>query len=269
MTPKDWSWLGFLVLGGLGIWLRDLRWTAEASDVLPALAGFPLMAWLGSPWHWQRGPFRLDPPALAVAAIAVVLGSALHLTLLLAVAWTAALWAWLQPRLAPEDIPRIARLLILPLAGFPWIALDLQPLGWWFRLTGAHASEILFSGLGFEVTREGTSLLVQGMPVEVSAACAGMNALQSVLIAGAFLAYVLLGKTKAYHWNLLLLLPLAWCANTARIVTITAAAMTWGRDFAMGMFHTWGGLLVLILMFMACWIAFQWQANVLANRLAP
>ena len=172
--------------------------------------------------------------------------------------------------IALESIfPPIPSEVILPLAGFPWIALDLQPLGWWFRLTGAHASEILFSGLGFEVTREGTSLLVQGMPVEVSAACAGMNALQSVLIAGAFLAYVLLGKTKAYHWNLLLLLPLAWCANTARIVTITAAAMTWGRDFAMGMFHTWGGLLVLILMFMACWIAFQWQANVLANRLAP
>jgi exosortase/archaeosortase family protein len=59
---------------------------------------------------------------------------------------------------------------------------------------------------------------------------------------------------------------LAWLANTARIVTITAAAITWGRDFAMGMFHTWGALLVLFLMFAACCAAFQWQANFIARR---
>jgi exosortase/archaeosortase family protein len=266
MTPKDWSWLGFLALGALGIWLRDRRWTSEAGDVLPALAGFPLMAWLGAPWRWQPGPFRLHTPSLILAALAAVVGSALGLTVLLALAWTAALWAWLQPRLAPADQTRIRRLLLLPFAAFPWIALDLQPLGWWFRLTGARATEFLFGGLGFEVSREGTHLLVQGMPIEVSAACAGMNALQSVLLAGVFLAYILLGQTKAYLWNLLLLVPLAWLANTARIVTITAAAITWGSDFAMGMFHTWGGLLILFLMFTACWATFQCQANGLARR---
>lgn len=264
MTPKDWSWLGFLVLGAAAIWLRDRRWTTEASDVLPALAGFPLMIWLGSPWRWQPSPFRLHPPAVAIAATAAFLGIALHLTVLLAAAWTAALWAWLRPRLAPADRQRIARLGILPFAAFPWIALDLQPLGWWFRLTGAHATEVLFATAQFDVTRQGTSLLVQGMPIEVSAACAGMNALQSLLIAGAFLAYILLGTTTAYAWNLALLLPLAWIANTARIITITAVAITWGQEFAMGMFHTWGGLLVLLLMFAACWGLFQWQAHRIA-----
>ncbi len=266
MTAKDWSWLGFLALGAVAVWIRDSRWTSEASDVLPAIAGFPLMLWLGAPWRFAPVPFRLHGPALAVAAVAALLGSALHLTFFFALGWTAALWAWLRPRLPPQDHRRIARLLVLPLAAFPWIALDLQPLGWWFRLTGAHATEILFATLGFEVSREGTHLLVQHMPIEVSAACAGMNALQSVLIAGAFFAYLLLGKTNAYAWNLLLLVPLAWLANTARIIAITAAALTWGRDFAMGMFHTWGGLLVLILMFTLCWAAFQWQANLFTHR---
>lgn len=265
MTRKDVTWLGFLALAAAAIWLRDRRWAADAANVLPALAGFPLMAWLGSPWR-LKGPFQIHPTTLAVALSAAVAGLALDLTLLLAAAWTAALWAWLHPRLEPIDRRRIGGLLVLPFAAFPWIALDLQPLGWWFRLSGAHATEIIFGSLGFDIAREGTHLLVHGMPVEVTAACAGLNTLQAMLIAGAFLAYTLLGGTRFYAWNLALLLPLAWLANTTRILTLTAAALTWGQEFAMGAFHAWGGLIVIVAMFAACWILFQWQAALITAR---
>ena len=265
MNFKDASALGILALGAAAIWLRDRRWATDAGDVLPSLAGFPLMIWLGAPWRLQANTAGFHGPTLALAGVIGVAGIATNLTLLMAAAWTAALWSWLRPRLAPDQRRRGAQLLVLPFVAFPWIALDLQPLGWWFRLTGAQATASLFEVLGFDVARQGTELMVQGMPVEVTAACAGMNALQSMLIAGAFLAYVLLGNSSVYFWNLALLFPLAWLANTVRIVVLTAAAVTWGQEFAMGAFHSWGGVLVLVAMFLASWAAFQWQAHRLAG----
>jgi membrane protein required for colicin V production len=51
----------------------------------------------------------------------------------------------------------------------------------------------------------------------------------------------------------------AWLANTARILSICVAAMTWGSDFALGVFHAWGGLAVLFVMFGLCWGLLQFQ----------
>jgi exosortase/archaeosortase family protein len=86
-----------------------------------------------------------------------------------------------------------------------------------------------------------------------------LKVLQSLVVAGTLLAYSLLGTSKRYWWNVILLLPLAWLANTARIMTISLAAMTFGPEFAMGLFHSWGGLMVLVLMFLVSWGIFRFQ----------
>lgn len=253
---------GLLVLVAGFIWLRNRSWFADAADVLPVLAALPLAVWLGSPWRRtpDRHP-RSRPALLAAATVSFTAGLLLDLTLLLAIGWTTAVWAWLHARLPAADRPRVARLLPLALTAFPWVTLDLQPVGWWFRLSGATVAQGLFAAAGLDVTREGTQLVVQGMPIAVDPSCAGLNALQSLLVAGTFLACVMLRgvPTPRFAANLLLLLPLAWLANTARIVAISIAALTWGQPFAMGLFHTWGGLLVLVLMFGACWLCFHWQ----------
>jgi exosortase len=168
-------------------------------------------------------------------------------------------WAWLSSVIEPADHKRVRRLLVLPFVAFPWITLDLQPVGWWFRLSGAWATEHLLAGAGLHVTREGTHMLVQGMPVSVDVSCSGLKVLQSLVVAGTLLAYSLLGTSKRYWWNVILLLPLAWLANTARIMTISLAAMTFGPEFAMGLFHSWGGLMVLVLMFLVSWGIFRFQ----------
>lgn len=265
MNRRDLLSLGALGILASFIWLRDRRWMSEASDVLPVLAALPLAVWLGVPWRWRphdsanRSPQGGILPTLTI--LLFVLGIALNLTLLLAAGWTLGLWAWLRSRLVEVDHPRIRRLLVLPMAAFPWVTLDLQSVGWWFRLSGAATTQTVLGLVGLPATREGTHLLVRGVPISVDAACSGLHVLQSMLIAGTFLAYLMLGTSRRYWWNLALLPVLAWFANTVRIITISVAALTWDQPFAMGLFHTWGALFVLVIMFAGCWALFSLQTR--------
>lgn len=267
MNGRDRLWIALLGALALVIWLRDRSWLQSAEDALPLLLALPLAAWLGRPWNWRpSAPGFLHRPALVLAASAWLLGSALNLVLLLALGWTAALWAWMRPHLELPDRSRAFRLLVLAVMAFPWISLDAQSVGWWFRLSGAWSAEMVFRGLGFSVSREGTSLLVQGLPMSVEAACSGLNVLQSLLVAGTGLAYLNFARSPLYGWNLLALLPAAWLANTLRILVITAAALTWGPDFAMGLFHSWGGLVVLAGMFLVCGAIFEAERRLWDRR---
>ena len=117
----------------------------------------------------------------------------------------------------------------------------------------------IFKMLAFEVAHEGTQLVIDGQPISVEAACAGLNTLQSMLIAGVALAFVLLRSRQGYWWNVALLLPLAWLANTLRIIVLSAAALTFSSGFVSGSFHDLSGWLVIVLMFLACWGIFAWQ----------
>jgi len=101
--------------------------------------------------------------------------------------------------------------------------------------------------------------MVQGLPVDVSAACSGLNVLQSMLIAGSTVAYIVLGHHPRYWFNIFLLIVFSWLANTIRIVAICIAALTLTPEFAAGLFHLWGGWLVLFLMFFLCWPIFSLQ----------
>jgi exosortase/archaeosortase family protein len=256
----DYLWLGSLGLAAVWIWLRDRSWWDSASDVLPVLAALPLGWWLAQPL-----PLRSDSPpirwnGIGLAVVATVIGIALNLTLALAAGWTLILWSWLERRIAVERQAALRRLIILPFLAFPWVTLDLTQLGWGFRWSGAWLAEQVFRGAGLMVTRNGTAMVVQGAPISVDASCAGLKVLPSLLIAGTLLGYVLLGRSRRYWWNLALLPGLAWLANSARILAISIASLSFGQEFAMGLFHTWGGLFVLLLMFGLCWFVFQWQA---------
>ena len=260
MKNGDRAWFSILALLAGYVWFRDRTWWGAAEDVLPILTALPLFVWLGQPWRLlQDQPFRLATPYLVIAAALLVLGAVFDLCLPAAAAWCLALWAWASRRCEPVDLSRIRRLLPLALLAFPWVTLDLQPVGWWFRLSSAITVEKLFATLDFTVTRTGVELLVQGLPISVDAACSGLKALQSLLIAGAVLTFIMKGTSRSYWLNLLLLLPLAWVANTCRILAICVAAMTWGSNFAMGAFHAWGGLAVLVFMFGLCWAILRLQ----------
>ena len=213
--------------------------------------------WLGAPWRgWRKDDTSFSTGQLLTAAAVFFLGLALEVTLLLALGWTLAVWSWLGGKIPRQKFGELRRLLVLLLLAFPWLVLDLPSLGWWFRLSAAWSAEHFFQLLGLAVTREGTQIVVQNFPVGVTAACAGLKALQAMLVAGGVMAYLQLGRSR-WYWPAWAVLPLvAWLANTLRVVMLSTVALTFGADAANGWFHEWGGWLVLISMFVLCGLTF-------------
>lgn len=253
MKNRDYGFLVALFFYALFIWLRDLSWIATSDDTLPILVAIPLFVWLGTPWKFREDPQPISTPYLVIAVLLLLLGVLLNLTLLLSCSWVLVLWTWLRSSAEEETHSTIKKLLILPLIAFPWIALDMQPVGWWFRLSGAYVAAHFFSIVGYDVIQEGTSLVVNKLPISVEAACAGMNTLQSMLIAGSIANFMILGETNRYWYNIPMLFFLSWVANTIRIIGITIAALFVNPGFATGEFHTWGGWAILVIMFLLCW----------------
>ena len=243
------------------IWVQDTAWMASPMEALPLLAALPLFAWLGRPWN-------LTPPMKKISAIPLAASMALFLAgflsgvaLFPALGWTALLWGALSPRLTDAGKKKTMKLLILPILAFPWLLLDGRPVGWWFRLTGAEATQWFFSVFNVHVIRQGTHLLVENLPVDVAPACSGLNTLQAMLIAGIFLAFIELGETRLYWLCLPLLAAMAWLANTLRIIAITGTALVHGPKVAEGVFHTLGGWVVLMAMFLLSLGLFRLMAH--------
>ena len=258
LTRQDrWWWLVLTTLG-IFIWWRDRTWLGMAGDVLPILAVFPLVWWCGRPWRWRTGGAGVNWEWLTVAALVWIGGIALNMTVLLALAWTLALWSLLAARLEPETLPAAVRLLPLLWLAFPWLVLEADRIGWYFRLSAAATAESLFGALGFHVARQGVLVLVQGLPISVDAECSGLRVLQAMLIAGLVVAHRQFRGSRGYWWALPVLMVAAWCANTLRVLMVSAAALSFGPEFVSGRFHEWSGAVLLVLMFLLCLAGFSW-----------
>ncbi|GAB4235224.1 MAG: hypothetical protein Tsb0021_14700 [Chlamydiales bacterium] len=261
----DIGYFIILFLLALFIWLRNLIWVSSADDTLPVLIAIPIFIWLGSPWKFKDSLPHFATTSVIIAIVIFLTGIALNYTVLLAISWTLLLWTWLSPRLEHDSLHRVQKLLVLPLLAFPWITLDAEVIGWWFRLTGAWATGVFFSLIGIDVAQQGTDLVVEGIPMSVAAACSGINTLQSMLIAGTISAYLILGNTLIYWLAFPQLILLAWIANTLRIIVLASAALLWGPAFSMGLFHTWGGWFIIIGMFLLSWFLFALEETLVES----
>ena len=158
-------------------------------------------------------------------------------------------WSWLAVNYVfPVKKLSKTRLWILCTGAFPWILIEGQQVGWYFRLTGAELTVWLYDFLGYKVTGEGTLLEIEGLPISVETACGGLNLLQVLLSGGIALTLIRFPKESSF-WYILALLPvLAWFANTVRIIVISAWGLNFGAEAAAGAFHTWGALIVVLSM---------------------
>jgi exosortase len=245
---------GFVILAW-AVW-RRVPWGEDAAELVPALAAFPLYLWICAPWRWRSERARVAVWSWVWPVGLFVIGAAVDHTLVMAVGWTGLWRTWLRTEVEAGSLAVAPSALLLLVCGFPWLGLEGQALGWWFRYSGAWAAAGLFGAAGFDVVRDGTFLTVQGLPLAVDAACSGLHALQSMLVAGTLLA--LLNLAGARFWLGVALLPgLAWLANVMRIVTLGVAGLSYGPEAALGWFHEWGGLAVLLLMFLLCMAVFR------------
>lgn len=265
MAVRDICFFFLLLILAVFIWVRDLSGIPSLENTLPILISLPLFFYMGSPWKLKQNPPPISYSNLIIGTAGFILGILMDLAILLAASWTFILWIWLSTRLDEHDLPMIRKLMILPFLAFPWLNMEGNPLGWYFRLSGAWITAETFSSMGFNVVHEGTQIIVQGLPVEIGEACSGINTLQSMLIAGSALMYLYLGRQKAFWLNLPVLVAIAWLANTLRIIILCGTALTIGQEFAMGLFHTWGGWLVLFLMLCITWGILSLQVKYLTK----
>lgn len=249
-----------LVATALSLWLRDTAWLAAPGDALPALAGLPLFFFLS-------GAGRLSataPPAprLFLPGVALLLvGLAGDILCVGALGWTILLWSYLSPRLPEAIRPRAAALLPLVLLSFPWLLTEGQPLGWWFRLSGATTTALFFRLIGMSVAHQGTALVIEGMPVSVAPACAGLNLLQALLLVGFLLAERSgsLRTPRDLPRTVLVLLTVAWLANTIRLIVLCAVGLTAGVAAAQAPpLHNGLGLAIFCLLFLAWRLVGGW-----------
>jgi exosortase/archaeosortase family protein len=245
MSPrvKEGALLAVLLLAGW--WAAGTTTVAALEQVGAAVAaGLCLMRW------WRRPPGAqgiADAAALMLAAVGLALGWA----------WpAAAAFAWVLGRGETAGLPRW-RIAAMAAMSVPWLASDATALGWGFRWTGAWAAGGIFDLSGLAVTRAGTALQIEDQPIAVDAACAGLDTLQATLVAGLWLADSL-RTARGWLWAVAPLPLLAWLANTARIVLLGAVAVTAGHEAAKGWFHAWGGLAVVVMVFIAAGAWASW-----------
>ena len=258
MRRKDYLYLFLLALLGAYIWMWNTYWMASKADTLPILITLPIFWWLGRPWNFLTVRESFSYGYSFAGILLVFLGMGLDAMVLLAAGWTVLLAGWLRARLGPVRGRAIRPLFVLPVLAFPWILSEANIVGWWFRFSGAWTVEKLFGLIGSTVDRTGTSLVVRDIELQIDAACAGLNELQSMLIAGVAIGYWHLGRHLRYGAALAVTVIVAWFANTARIALLAFAGLWVTPEFAMGMFHTIGGLAVLCLMFTGCWGVFSY-----------
>lgn len=259
MKKNDFLYLFALFIFAAFIWLKDLAWLTSAEDVLPILIAFPLFIWLLSPVNFVDKESKTSTFFFMTFGIFFLIGIAISSCFLLSLCWTALLWHWLSNRISGDKLPKLKKLLVLPFLGFPWIMLDLNQIGWWFRLSGAHVAAQFFNLIGLDVIQEGTFLLINKLPISVEEACAGLNTLQTMLIAGSALNFMILGNSTRYWANLIVLPIISWVANTARIIAISSVALAISPQFALGAFHSIGGVFIVLTMFLLCWLIFAAQ----------
>ncbi len=240
-----------LELGGLGlalavilIWARDLTWMSAPADTLPLLLGLPLAYLLGRPWQAEHQARQLRHLIWGtLGAMSFAAGWILGSLTLLAISWTLLALLWGTVEFTAQA--RRARLAWLLLLSFPWLVTEWQSLGWACRLSSATVAESICGLLQLPVEREGTRLLILGVPIEIEASCAGWNLLQLTLLAGIAAGTREIHKTRHFVVILCLLPAIVWFANLLRILILAGIALSFDAQIASGLIHGLVGLMVL------------------------
>ena len=256
---KDIGYLVFLAVLYLLIWLSDLSWSGDLLNVVPALLALPIMIWLadlklGSIWKTSTEWHGLLTMPMALGAFFMLLGSASYMLVLLSIGWTCFVYGWMAKKVVNGAEFYIQKLMIFSLLSFPWIAAEGSFIGWFFRLSGAAASEWFFRVLEYNTFREGVILFVNDLPIEVELACAGLNTLQTMLIAGSIIAFSYLASFQTYWLSLVLIFFFAWLANTVRIFVLGSAALLIGTEMLYSFFHEVSGWIVILAVFGLYWV---------------
>lgn len=249
-----WVGASLLAISAVAVWVLA---SAEARDAaVPTLACLALWGYFASTppaMNSERMPGREALRGAALGGVLWLAGLVAGSVILAAAGVCLGARAWVSSTRARGHLAARWENLLLLGVSFPWALADGQQLGSWFRITGASTSAALAHLAGFEVTLQGTRVEIEGACFDVAAGCAGLGTLQ--LAVGLGVALLCLDERLRARPALVLLalLPLAWLWNTTRILSLTAVALSFGNEAAMGWRHDAVGLVLLAIVGGAAW----------------
>ena len=244
-TQSAWLFGALLLLSAVAVWMRDLKWTTSMADTLPLALGIPATILLGMPWKPGGGLTTQEKILGGFSLVVFLIGWTAGSVTALSLAWTGLAYTWMAHHFTREsDRGRLACIVLL---SFPWLVLEWPQIGWWCRNSAAVIGEQVFHALALPVQREGTSMVILGVPVEIEAACAGWNLLQLTLLTGVASGAYEIRSGRRFLWLLLILPIIAWFANVVRIIILSAIALSCGTEIASGTLHGMMGLVILLL----------------------
>jgi exosortase len=121
----------------------------------------------------------------------------------------------------------------------------------------AVASQFLFSIFSIPVSRQGTTLLIPGLTIEISPECSSIRSSLMLLVTTMVLAQVLLRSPWRKALVVLFAIPLTVAKNGLRIFTIGMLATRVDESFLTGRLHRQGGIIFFLvalgLIFLLLW----------------
>jgi exosortase len=110
----------------------------------------------------------------------------------------------------------------------------------------AVASQFLFSIFSVPVSRQGTTLLIPGLTIEISPECSSIRSSLMLLVTTMVLAQVLLRSPWRKALVVLFAIPLTVAKNGLRIFTIGMLATRVDESFLTGRLHRQGGIIFFL-----------------------
>ena len=112
------------------------------------------------------------------------------------------------------------------------------------RTIAAIADHMLYA-VGYPIAHQGVTLTVGQYQLRIADACAGLNAMFSLSAIG--LLYLYIKRYKSWLHNgliVLSLLPIAFCANIARVIILVLVTYYFGDEAGQGFIHGFSGIVL-------------------------
>jgi exosortase len=272
---KPSSGLSFAVLCGVSlvVWIRPLLATfvlaARNDQYTHILLILPLaVALIVQGWRERSVEPRLWTPAICFLAISLVIAGAarwghlggssdLGLTIEMVglVTWWIATFALCfgPPAFRAFCFPLFFLFCLVPI---PKVALDQIIAG--LQKGSTLAAQSLFVLCRLPVSRQGTTLVIPGLDIDVTAECSSIRSSLMLLVTTMVLAHLLLRTPWRKALIIVLAIPLSVAKNGLRIFTIGMLGTRVDPGYLTGRLHHQGGivffLIALAVIFLLLWI---------------
>ena len=228
---------GLLFVAAVMIWIQSASSHALERDSGLLLLALPVLLFIPGILKWKGGKVAPHANSLPFSGLLLLFaGLLLQITALAALGWAYCAATWLKAN--TWTTPGKLELLAVLSLGFPWIEQDLSYLAWVFRWSGAYTTDLFASWVGLDVVRHGVLLRVEGLPVEIAPACAGMQSLQVLLFSSGIVCLCGPKAQGLSFWRAQGLMFLAAIfSHHLRIWLLTLSGLWFGKVTASGTLH--------------------------------